>query len=470
MKKFFILGIDSATLDLIEPWANQGKLPNFRKLMKLGSYGTCLSTIHPLTPQAWSSCLTGKNPGKYGLYDFGVRKKGSYKLRLTTSKDRKTPAIWNFINAADMKAGIINVPLTYPPETLDGFMITGMHTPALEKGVYPQNLFYELNSKFPQYKIDVMSHWYDSYDLFLENLHSMAETRMQMGEYLYRKYQPELFFLVLVAVDRVQHALWGQMAHPLKEGFKKEWKYSQAILNSYIQIDGYINRILNFLDDDTILMVISDHGFGSLKKDVYLNRFLIENGFMKIKDKKWNKPFNMGDPFENIDWDRTLAYSYGLFGNIFINLRDREPKGIVNKGKEYEEVMNRLIDSLYQLKDPEDGEKIVTKIFKNKELYHGPYVEDAPDIIIIMRDYSYITRGGYEFLSNSLFSRPKINHSGNHRMNGIAFFYGAGIKKGFKMPDIQIIDLLPTILSIMEIPIPDDIDGRVVHEISKSHH
>jgi len=465
MKKVFVLGVDGATLDLIEPWVNQERLPNFRRLMGEGSFGICLSTIHPLTPQAWASFLTGKNPGKHGLYDFGVRKNGAYDLRLTTSKDRKGAAIWNYVNSYGMKAGIVNVPLTYPPEALNGFMISGMHTPTLQKGVFPEDLFDEISANFPQYEIDIMSHWFDSYDIFFKNVRRMTDVRIRLAEYLYLKYHPELFCVVLVVVDRVQHALWGQMDHPLGTHEKKDWKYAQSIYQAYHQVDEYLGRVLSSLDDDTVLVVMSDHGFGSLKKDVYLNRFLIKKGFMKIKDKKYKKSFDMANPFANIEWGKTRAYSYGLFGNIFLNVKGREPQGIVNEGSEYEKVASSLIHLLHELKDPDDGKKVVSRVYRRQELYDGSYVKDAPDLIVVMRDYEYITRGGYEFIGESLFSRPEINHSGNHRRNGISFFLGPNIKKGFRFSEIQIIDLLPTALSIMGIPIPGDVDGRVVEEI-----
>jgi len=465
MKKVFVLGVDGATLDLIDPWVNQDKLPNFGKLTREGSFGTCLSTVHPLTPQAWASFLTGKNPGKHGLYDFGVRKKGSYELRLTTSEDWKGPAIWEYVNANGMKAGIINVPLTYPPKPVDGFMISGMHTPTLEKGVFPEELFEEISANFPGYEIDVMSQWFDSYDVFLENVTRMTEIRIKVAEYLYRKYHPELFCVVLVGVDRVQHALWGQMDHPSGRHTKKGWKYAQSIFQAYFQVDRYLGRLLSSLDNDTVLIVMSDHGFGSLKKDVYLNRFLIKKGFMTIKDKKWKTPFDMSNPFANIDWSRTRAYAYGLFGNIFLNVKGREPHGIVQEGNDYERTATSLIDLLHQLRDPDDGEKVVSRVYRRQELYDGPFLDDAPDLLVVMRDYEYITRGGCEFTGESLFSRPAINHSGNHRMNGIAFFLGPGIRKNFRFSEIRIIDLLPSMLSIMGMPIPGNVDGRVVEEI-----
>lgn len=468
IKKVFVLGVDGATLDLIEPWSIQGRLPNFQKLMREGSFGTCLSTIHPLTPQAWASFLTGKNPGKHGLYDFGVRRKGAYELRLTTSKDRKSPAIWNYLNEYGLKAGIVNIPLTYPPDPLNGFMISGMHTPTLREGVFPESLFEEISSRFPDYNIDVMSHWFNDYDIFLEELNRMTEVRMKLADYLYSKYRPDLFCMVLVAVDRVQHALWGQMDHPAEDHKKEDWKYSQAVFKTYQQVDNYLGRILDALNDKTALIVMSDHGFGSLKKDVYLNRFLIKKGFMKIKHKKYRKPFDMAAPFANIDWRRTKAYSHGLFGNIFVNLKGREPQGIVGEGNDYEKVINSLIDSLHGLKDPDVGKKIVSNIYKRQELYHGPFLREAPDLLVVMRNYEYITRGGYEFVGDSLFSPPGINHSGNHRMNGISFFFGPRIKKGFRFPEIQITDLMPTILNMMGVPIPGDVDGRVVEEIFES--
>ena len=463
MQKVFILGIDGATLDLIEPWSKQGKLPTFRKLIKEGCYGNCLSTVHPLTPQAWASFLTGKNPGKHGLYDFGVRKKGSYGLRLTDSRDRKAPALWDYINAYGLKAGIVNVPLTYPPEGLNGFMVSGMHSPSLREAVFPGNLFEKITSRFPDYEIDVMSQWFDSYDIFLEKLNQMMDVRAEMGLHLYTKYKPHLFCMVLVGVDRAQHALWGQMANPLEGKEKNHWKYSQAVCRIYQRIDHYLNTIIELIDKDTVLIIMSDHGFGSLKKDVYLNRYLIQNGFMKLNNNK--QPFDIGNPFQNVNWKKTQAYSYGLFGNIYINLKNREPLGIVERGNNYENVIKSLTEALAQLTDPDDGKKVVTKIYRREEVYHGPFVDDAPDLLINMRNYSYITRGGYEFDGDDIFSKPKINHSGNHRLNGVAFFYGNNIKNGFRFPDIQITDFCPTILSILEIPVPEDLDGRVVNGV-----
>jgi predicted AlkP superfamily phosphohydrolase/phosphomutase len=465
-KRVFVLGVDGATLDLIEPWSLQGRLPNFHRLMQEGSFGTCLSTIHPLTPQAWASFLTGKNPGKHGLYDFGVRKAGAYDLRLTTSRDRQGPAIWNCLNEYGLKAGIINVPLTYPTEPLNGFMISGMHTPTLREGVFPETLFEEIIGKFPDYQIDVMSHWFNDYDIFLEKLKRMTEVRMKLGEYLYFKYRPDFFCMVLVAVDRVQHALWGQMDHPMENHRKRGWKYAQSVFEAYQQIDGYLGRILNALNDETVLIVMSDHGFGSLKKDVYLNRFLIKKGFMKIKPRKSRKPFDMASPFANIDWSKTRAYSHGLFGNIFVNLKGREPQGIVREGEDYERVVNSLINNLNGFRDPDEGKKrVVSHIYRRQELYHGPFLYGAPDLLVVMRDYEYITRGGFEFIGDSLFSPPGINHSGNHRMNGISFFLGPQIKNGFRFSDIQITDLMPTILAILGVPVPRDVDGKVVEDI-----
>ncbi len=464
-KKIFIFGIDGATLELIEPWACQGKLPNFRKIMKTGTYGTCQSTIHPLTPQAWATFLTGKNPGKHGLFDFGVRREGTYSLRLTTSFDRRTPAIWHLLAEAGLKSGIINVPLTYPPEPINGFMISGMHSPGFEESVYPSELYQELVEIFPDYTIDVMSHWYDTYDIFLEKVYAMTETRINLIEYVYKKYKPEYFSAVMVLVDRVQHALWGQMQHPLEQSLKTGWKYSNAVYDTYKKMDECIGRFLKIIDNDTTFIIMSDHGFGSLEKDVYLNRFLLDNGFMKLKDEAWNKPFDMANPFENIDWSNTRAYSYGLFGNIYINLAGREPNGVIRPGQEYENVLADLTRQLLTLRDPDDGKRIVDQVYRADEIYSGPYVREAPDILVVMRDYQYITRGGYELVGDSLVSKPRINHSGNHKMNGVAFFLGKNIKQGYRMGECHLADFCPTILTELGLSIPDDMDGRALTDI-----
>jgi predicted AlkP superfamily phosphohydrolase/phosphomutase len=507
-RKVIVLGIDGGTLSLVGPWAKRGELPNLSRLIAAGTSGALRSTIHPLTPQAWASFLTGMNPGKHGVFDFGRRRPGSYELCLTDSSSRRAPAVWNYLEEHDLTTGAINIPLTFPLEPVHGFLISGMHTPSIEQGVGPQELLDEVKAVAPDYQIDVMSPWYEDVDRFIEDLHAMAEARGKLAVHLYKEKRPDLFMLVMVAVDRVCHALYGQIAHPQNHGRdgRAEWKYSQEILRAYQAVDRVLGELLEAMDDQTVVMVMSDHGFGSLERDVSLNQFLLDQGVMSFSPQKVRPRLPVADTpvgvagrtpveavmervkrsikplrlledrairkgkipsslrrWDYVDWERTEAYCHGFFGNVYINLKGREPEGCVDPA-DYEQVRERVAECLEGLTDPDDKGQIVDHIYRKEELYSGPYLEEAPDLIVVMRGYAYITRGGSELTANEVVSRPAVNHTGNHRLDGMLIMSGPGIRQGVKVKGAHIMDLLPTILQVMGVPVPQEVDGRVISE------
>ena len=167
--------------------------------------------------------------------------------------------------------------------------------------------------------------------------------------------------------------------------------------------------------------------------------------------------------WEYIDWDRTLAYSQGLFGNVYINLRGREPEGCVAP-EDYDRVREDVARQLLTLTDPEDGDRIVNQVYRREELYSGPYLEEAPDLVVTMRDYAYMTRGGNELSATDVISEPTVNHSGNHRLNGMLIMQGPGIRPDYRVKGAHIMDVMPTVLHILGVPVPADVDGRVLSE------
>jgi predicted AlkP superfamily phosphohydrolase/phosphomutase len=168
--------------------------------------------------------------------------------------------------------------------------------------------------------------------------------------------------------------------------------------------------------------------------------------------------------FLDIDWSKTKAYSFGVWAPIYINLEGREPEGVIKPGKEYENLRDFLVDELYKLKDPETNEKIVNKVYKREELYTGPYADGAPDIMFMPKD-TYTAFGDFEFLSSSIVS-PSY-WSGAHRMNGIIVMNGPCVKEGVTIENAQLIDVAPTILYLIDLPIPSDMDGKVLTEAIK---
>jgi len=515
-RRVVVFGIDGGTMSLVGPWAKRGELPHLARLIASGTSGALRSTIHPLTPQAWTTFLTGVNPGKHGVFDFGRRREGSYELTLTDARSRRAPAIWSYLEPHGLTTGLLNVPLTFPLEPVHGFQVSGMHTPELAEAVGPRSLLDEILEVAPDYRIDVMSPWYEEIGPFLDDVHHMTRERARVAVRLYEKRRPDLFIMVMVGVDRVSHALYEQMSHPDNHGRdgRGGWRYSGEVLRAYQAIDRALGQLLQVLEDDTVVMVMSDHGFGSLSRDVSLNQFFLEQGLMSFSPQKVRPrlpvegvpagaagrtaaqavvdglrraipPLRWYDDsrirrgqiplalrrWEYIDWQRTVAYSHGFFGNVYINLKGREPEGCVEPA-DYERVRRQVADRLeVALTDPDDGGRIVDHIYRREELYSGPFLAEAPDLVLVMRGYSYITRGGSELSATEIVAPPKVTHTGNHRLDGMLILWGPGIRQGVKLQQASIMDLMPTILHMLGVPVPSQVDGRVLGEaLERSEH
>ena len=490
--RVIILGFDGLDPELV--CALRPRLSNFDRLLSESAWGPLKSTIHPLTPQAWTSLVSGTNPGKHGINDFGRRAKNSYRIELVNSSHRRVWSLWELSSFSNVKVGIFNVPLTWPPDEVNGFLIGGMHSPDLDSIAYPAELGGLLRRNFPNYRIDTMIHWYQDQSEFLNDCMEMMDVHWKAADWLWQKFSPELFMPVFVAADRIMHGLW----HTLPDNIA-DTSDSNPIFKIHKKLDEVLGWAFNLCGPEDLLIVCSDHGFGALKKDVYLNRFLIDAGYLrfdpkKVKKferiiepeslknplhswhfKKYDKPMPLPDDnelilkgeidpwyldFETVDWQSTRAYSFGMMGNIFINLEGREPEGIVRWGKEYEELRDQLIRELKELRDPDDGNPICSAIYRKEELYWGPQFWDAPDIIVVLRNYEYTTRGATEFWGTRITSKPAVNHTGNHRLNG--FFAARGDRiVNKRMENLEITDVAPLAMVHLGMPLFQYLDGKL---------
>jgi len=429
--------------------------------------------------------VTGTNPGRHGIYDFGVRSEGRYEPRLVTSRDCCQPDMFRLLSQAGKRVGAFNVPLSYPPAGASGFIVTGMHTPHLEAGCYPKALSGEILRTAPDYAIDVMSHWYEEPDVFLADVYRMLEARRKVALHLWRRYRPDVFMPVFVAADRIQHALWGE-SFPPPDGPHSDLRGGE-VFRIYQALDNILGEFLASLEEDEVLFLVSDHGFGPLHKDVYLNALLEQTGLLKshvtagsgTTDWKRNVAIQLRAALSNghrpsawrrhlqktvvpllsgshrsvesrsIDWSRTRAYSHGMFGNVYINVAGREPAGVVKPGKDYEATLCRLVDELEAFRDPEDGQPVVDHVLLGRDLYYGPAAKQAPDLVLVMRDYAYMTRGGRELGGDRLVSAPGMNHTGNHRLDGCLVVAGQGVGPSGRLNGASIMDICPTVLGLM---------------------
>ncbi|MDY6836860.1 MAG: alkaline phosphatase family protein [Thermodesulfobacteriota bacterium] len=507
--RVFVIGLDGATFDLIKPWAREGKLPNLSRLISTGVHGDLMSTIHPLSPQAWSSFMTGKNPGKHGIYGFVKRMSGSYDLEYTNATNCDGATIWRLVSEAGGKVGVIDVPFTYPPETVDGFLITGMDAMWDESTfIYPRDLKAEIENRLGDYCWYPQKPTMKEMDKYVDDMFKVIDHRARITEYLMENRPWDFFITVFLAPDRVQHTLWRHMDknHVLHNSQEAE-KYGDVIFRVYQRIDEIIGELVAKLDDRATVVIMSDHGAGPYKCVLNLTKWLNMNGWLKFKGgrngaklgglrsgvlknsyfvlKKWlpnklKKRLATLSPdlkhkwasriiFSGIDWRNTRAYAVGNYGNISINVKGREPLGIVDPGEEYESLREEIIQRLAGLKDPDSGEPILDKVYRREELYSGPYMEEAPDLIVLWKDFAYYTRQSVADEEVSLFEPPgkfgnrTIEHSACHRPNGILIMNGRPLLQG-KTIEANIIDLAPTILHAIGLPVPEDMDGKVLSE------
>lgn len=509
-KRVFVLGLDGATFDLIRPWASEGKLPAFSRLMNEGVWGELDSVPNQRSAAAWTSFMTGKNPGKHGIFEFYEYVASSCSVRFINSKHRDAKSLWKILSEKEKKVGVINVPMTFPAEELNGFLIAGLDSPSVKsKGfTYPPDLYDKLYKEFGDYILEpgltgaiVGGRVKQAIDMVKEELGQ----KMDITRHLKKNYAWDFFMVVLRSLDAVQHCFWKYMdtSHP-EFNLNESKLYGDTIFNTYKDIDRFLGELLNSLDGDTILMVMSDHGFGKKHPaSSQLNQWLESKGYLayrksasgdrsvlgsvykkiigwtprKVKEWLWDTFPLLRDKvqtrlcFANIDWSRTVAYSDSLFPNIRINLRGREGHGIVREGAEYESLIEKLISEIKELRDLKTGERITEDVFRQKDIYHGVHVHKAPALLLRWRED--ITISGIRLDGNSRVEpvTPPVPGedyhviSGDHHQRGVFLVKGRDIRRGQNITGTHIVDLAPTVLYQMGVQVPDGMDGKILSSI-----
>ena len=512
--KLIVIGLDGAPYQLIQKWTQSGDLPNLARLIQQGNFNVLKSTIPVHSPTAWSSFITGLNPGKHGVFDFVRRDKDDYQLRVVQANEIKGTSLWKLLGQQGVQVGVMNVPMTYPPEPVNGYLISGLGTPDFVPYTSPPELTEELNAA--GYRVNKKFFYTPGRDdEWLTDLTTITKQRGKTAVRLLKEKPWDFFMVVFRNTDEIGHFFWRHMdeSHPRHDP-QAPPHYKTAILDLYRQVDHWVGEIVATAGPDANILVMSDHGMGPLYRDVFINEWLWEKGWLKLKEEPAGKKYGrslfrtigltrknisdtltrlnlhrleiiikkaLGDriqvlprderpEFVNaIDWAKTQAYSFGYYGQIFINLKGREPEGIVEPGQEYETLRQEIIRELHQLKDPEDGRPIVDRVYLREELFHGPSLEQAPDLLTIMRDLTYITRKDYEFAGQRgiLLRQPSTDESGSHHLDGILIASGPAFEsQSAPLPSPpHIPDVTPTILHLMNCPIPTTMDGRILEDL-----
>lgn len=528
MRRVLLVGWDGATFDLIRPFVAQGKLPNVARLIAEGVHGPLTTTVPPWTFPAWSSFMTGKNPGKHGIYDFFRPRHGTYHLEFVNGSTRKAPSFWKLLSQAGRKVISVSIPCTFPPEPVNGVMISGFDAPGLggggsavdARGMYPPELCDELNRNVGPHPIDSIVYEINRGrpDLGVERSLETIRQKAATTKYLMTHKPWDCCMILFGESDGICHHYW-KWCDPKSPLYSAEPAGLQdSILKIYQELDKQLGELLALAPADTTLMMMSDHGFGGVTDwVVYPNCWLREKGYLGFRSRlrRWLSRnleslklgavnflpvkfkrflYRMGKRklgevesmvrYGIIDWPQTTAYfdENPYYPAIWINLKGRQPQGTVEPGREYEEVRDRLIHDLQTWRHPQTGDRIVDKVLRREEVYSGPHVSDAPDLVVkwaLLGGYSYAFRLSSKSKKQAWMEQldPKAPHafefftgkSGNHRDEGIFFAQGASIQANETVRGARIIDLAPTILHLLGVRVPDDMDGRILNEIFVDH-
>jgi predicted AlkP superfamily phosphohydrolase/phosphomutase len=506
--KLLVIGLDGASFNVLDPLIAKGYLPNIARLMTGGARANLETTFPPITAVAWSSFMTGKNPGKHGIFEFVMREQKSNRQLAVNASLRQGRAIWDILGDAGNLVIVHNFPCTYPPQAVNGLLIADFMTPRGRRDfTHPATLLDELEARFGPYRLHLSQTYANgNVEGVLDELNDELEYKAKVTEYLMTTYEWDAFFQYFWGTDRIQHELWHIFddEHP-RHNREEAAKYRERVYKYFQRVDEIVGRLIELAGNGAMVWIASDHGFGPAHKYCSFNNWLLQEGFLQLKKDpltrlkklmfsagitpenafKVVKKLPLGKlrpargvgntagaskalstfflSFNDVDWTRSKAFSKGNYGQIYVNLKGREANGSVEES-DYNEVCSAIITKLRALKDPQTGEQWVGRIHRREEIYNGGRVGDAPDISFLPRDMRYLPLGSADFTSNK-FMVEAFGISGCHRMEGVMIASGEAIKQSFDAVQTSIYDVTPTILYLSGYEVPEDMDGQVLTNI-----
>jgi len=453
-KKVVIIGLDCLEPTLVERWIDD--LPNFKRLMEGGIHGRIRSTDPPITIPAWSSMMSGYSPGSLGFYGFRNRVDYSYDaLQLATSRTVKKKRVWDILSDSGKKVVLLGVPQTYPPNRVNGQMVSGWLTPDTSaQYTYPSSLKGELTDVFGEYLIDVDEFRTDDKERLLRDIYALSNQHFDMAEYLVTKKNWDFFMMVEMGPDRFHHGFWKYFdeTHP-KHVVGNE--LTGSMKEYYVFLDERVGRFLANVPDDSVVIVVSDHGGQPMIGGVAINEWLIDKGYMTVK----NYPKEL-TPIRKIeiDWEKTKAWGEGgYYCRVFVNVKGREPKGVIDP-EEYDAFVDEIIEEISSMVDG-SGDLIGNVCFRPGDLYREVN-GIPPDIFVYFGNLRYRSVGSLGVGGHITFDNDTGPDDANHSFYG--FFAMSGAEARGVRDDISIIDVAPTVLSLFGIDLPDDIEGKVI--------
>ncbi|HEY3398409.1 MAG TPA: alkaline phosphatase family protein [Armatimonadota bacterium] len=501
--RVLFVGWDGAEPELVEPWLRAGKLPVLAQLLSRGAGGRIESTVPAVTPPAWTSAVTGVNPGRHGIYSFTRPHPLDYGEELVTAAERQAPSVWQYLSSAGRRVGVFNLSLSYPPEPLNGFLFAGFDAPVFAPQImYPSEVFPRVTKGISGYIHEGLGDLEGEH--VPEKLNRQARQQAEMLHALTEEIPVEILAVNYNAPDHVHHHAWplGSSAEEIVA------QGGSAVEAVYRHLDGVLGELLErYTDDDTNVIIFSDHGGGGMKGHLSLAQALEQGGFIvrqsrrradlltemrrtarrmlprQMKAKLW--AMAGGEVRENmahrlraglvadVDWSRTRAFPWGSSGFVQVNLQGRQPQGCVPSA-EYDQVRAEVIQYLSEFRDPHTGQPIVGFLKRGEEAFGEPRVGYCPDVVAEGAGHEYAVMPQWEGWGADWKSGLRMIGPGetrlrgvtaNHRPWGILYAGGPAVRAGASVPPLRMVDVAPTIMYLAGEPVPRGLDGRVAREL-----
>lgn len=478
MGRSVLIGLDGATFTVLDTLMQDGTMPFLREFVASGTRAPLLSTPHPLTPPAWTTLMTGRNPGNHGVFDFmwPTYQGDQMFIKLMDSRDIKCETIWSLLSRQQRRVISLNFPVMFPPRPVNGYLIAGFvswrHLP---RAIYPRE-FYETLKTLPglnrkelamdldQEKKSIQGLSHDEYEGWLK-LHIRRERQwFEITRYLMTHDPCDLTAVLFDGTDKLQHVAWPLLDPALVPQTPTPWQHTiQQLCGEYFRnLDGYLATLVNLAGADAQVFMVSDHGFGASQEIFYVNVFLAQHGYLhwgssaeQADGAGRHLPQRMSVQYGLIDWKRTTAYALAPSSNgIYIRVAS-EPNQPGIAPTDYARVRGELIEQLLQFRAL-DGGQVVTRVMTREEAFPGTESEHAPDLTLVLRDHGFV----------SVLNAPSVllqreQPVGTHRPYGIFLAAGAGIRRGFSAPAFSIVDVAPLLLYSVGLSVPSDFEGNV---------
>lgn len=514
--RLLIIGLDGADWGVIDDLAGRGLLPVISALRRDGSFSPLQSTVPPATFPAWTTFMTGCNPGRHGVFDFTRRRPGTYALGFVNATYRKSPTLWHILSRAGLRVGVVGLPATYPPEPVNGCMVSGFDSPVAatidSSFVHPPELLAEMNEHCGGYRISSLLENYMDEDWYppartdiLASLHSKARA----GLYLYRREPWDCFMMLFGETDTVAHHFWKFHDPRSPRHEPASALLRSALTDVYRAADAIIGRFLDQAWDNTVVLLVSDHGSGGIGDTALsLNRWLEGQGLLVTADRDtWTgravealkraglrrlpqrvqeqvfrtravglaERMESRSRFGGILWEKTAAFSEDMnyFPAVHINLRNREPAGQVSLGPEYDRLCDRILQGLHAWRHPQTGAPVVNRAWHRRELYCGDLTQIAPDIVVefaLHNGYSPLCLHRRHLAPGCCLTQLRrqemcgsriLSMSGAHRREGIFLCHGHGLAdRGNITVPVTLADICPSVLRFFGVGWDGPLDGR----------